>query len=42
MQTLRQISRFGFVGIIATAVHVSVGLGLHDGGTRDPTQILTL
>jgi putative flippase GtrA len=31
MTTLRQLSRFGVVGIIATAVHVTVGLGLHNG-----------
>ena len=30
MPSLRQISRFGFVGVIATAVHVGVGLGLHE------------
>ena len=31
MQSLKQISRFGFVGVLATVVHVSVGLGMHDG-----------
>lgn len=31
MQLLRQISRFGVVGVTATAVHVVVGLGLHNG-----------
>ena len=31
MQSLKQISRFGFVGVAATAVHVGVGLGLHEG-----------
>jgi putative flippase GtrA len=36
MQTLRQISRFGFVGIVATAVHVGVGLGLHEGADMRP------
>ncbi len=36
MQTLRQISRFGFVGIVATAVHVGVGLGLHEGAGMRP------
>ena len=36
MQTLRQISRFGFVGIIATAMHVGVGLGLHEGADMRP------
>ena len=36
MQTLRQISRFGFVGIVATAVHVGVGLGLHEGAGLRP------
>ena len=30
MTALRQLSRFGFVGIVATAVHTSVGLGLHE------------
>jgi len=36
MTTLRQISRFGFVGIAATAVHVSVGLGLNEGAGMRP------
>jgi len=36
MQTLRQISRFGFVGVIATAVHVGVGLGLHEAAEMRP------
>jgi putative flippase GtrA len=31
MQSLKQISRFGFVGVLATAVHVSLGLGMHNG-----------
>lgn len=31
MQLLGQISRFGFVGIAATMVHVGVGLSLHNG-----------
>ena len=31
MQALKQLSRFGFVGVLATAVHVGVGLGLHEG-----------
>lgn len=31
MQALKQLTRFGFVGVLATAVHVGVGLGLHDG-----------
>jgi putative flippase GtrA len=31
MQALRQLSRFGFVGVLATAVHVGVGMGLHKG-----------
>ena len=31
MQALKQLSRFGFVGVMATAVHVGVGLGLHEG-----------
>jgi putative flippase GtrA len=31
MQSLRQIFRFGFVGVLATLVHVGVGLGLHEG-----------
>jgi putative flippase GtrA len=29
MASLKQISRFGFVGILATATQVSVGLGLN-------------
>ena len=36
MQTLRQISRFGLVGIVATAVHVGVGLGLHESAGLRP------
>lgn len=31
MQPLKQISRFGFVGVLATIVHVSVGMGMHEG-----------
>jgi len=31
MTSISQISRFGFVGIVATVVHVSIGLGLHEG-----------
>lgn len=31
MELLGQISRFGFVGVAATAVHVAVGLALHNG-----------
>lgn len=31
MTSLRQISRFGFVGIAATLVHVGIGLGLNKG-----------
>jgi putative flippase GtrA len=31
MLALRQLSRFGLVGVIATAVHMVVGLGLHEG-----------
>ena len=31
MQALKQLTRFGFVGILATTVHVGVGLGLHEG-----------
>ncbi|MDH3666688.1 MAG: GtrA family protein [Paracoccaceae bacterium] len=31
MLPIKQISSFGVVGLIATAVHVVVGLGLHDG-----------
>ncbi len=31
MQVLGQISRFGAVGVAATAMHVGVGLGLHNG-----------
>jgi putative flippase GtrA len=36
MTALRQLSRFGFVGILATVVHVGVGLGLHDGAGLNP------
>ena len=36
MTILRQISRFGFVGIVATAVHVGVGLGLHEVAEMRP------
>ncbi len=36
MTALRQLSRFGFVGILATVVHVGVGLGLHEGGGMRP------
>ena len=36
MQTLKQISRFGLVGIVATAVHVGVGLGLHESAGLRP------
>ncbi|MHA1528374.1 MAG: GtrA family protein [Alphaproteobacteria bacterium] len=31
MIAFKQLSRFGFIGILATAVHASVGLGLHEG-----------
>lgn len=31
MFLLKQLSRFGFVGVIATAVHALIGLGLHNG-----------
>lgn len=31
MELIRQLSRFGIVGLAATAVHVGVGLGLHEG-----------
>jgi len=31
MQLFRQLSRFGFVGVLATATHVAVGLALHNG-----------
>ena len=31
MIAFKQLSRFGFIGILATAMHVSVGLGLHEG-----------
>jgi putative flippase GtrA len=31
MAAFKQLSRFGFVGILATAVHAGVGLGLHEG-----------
>jgi putative flippase GtrA len=36
MAAFRQLSRFGFIGILATAVHVSVGLGLHEGAGMRP------
>jgi len=36
MTSLRQISRFGFVGVVATLVHVSIGLGLHEGAQMRP------
>ena len=36
MTALRQLSRFGIVGILATVVHVGVGLGLHDGAGLNP------
>ena len=36
MQLLRQISRFGFVGVLATATHVGVGMGLHRGVDMAP------
>jgi len=36
MQTFWQLTRFGFVGIVATAVHVSVGMGLHLGAGVAP------
>lgn len=31
MVALKQLSRFGMVGVVATAVHATVGLGLHNG-----------
>ena len=31
MEIVRQLSRFGVVGLVATAVHVGVGLGLNIG-----------
>ena len=31
MIAVKQLSRFGFIGILATAVHVGVGMGLHEG-----------
>ncbi|MCH8950968.1 MAG: GtrA family protein [Proteobacteria bacterium] len=36
MAAFRQLSRFGFVGILATAVHVGAGLGLHEGVGMGP------
>lgn len=36
MQTVRQISRFGMVGLAATAVHVAVGIGLNSGAGMAP------
>ena len=31
MPPIKQLSRFGFVGVVATLVHVTMGLGLHNG-----------
>lgn len=31
MSQIKQLYRFGFVGIVATAVHVAIGSGLHYG-----------
>lgn len=31
MRMFHQLSRFGFVGVVATAVHVVAGLALHNG-----------
>ena len=36
MAVFKQLSRFGVVGILATAVHASVGLGLHEGNGMLP------
>jgi putative flippase GtrA len=36
MTAFKQLSRFGFIGILATAMHVSVGLGLHEGAGMLP------
>jgi putative flippase GtrA len=36
MMELKQLSRFGFVGVLATAVHASVGLGLNEGAGMQP------
>lgn len=36
MKRLDQIARFGFVGVLATAVHVAVGMGLNAGAGVAP------
>lgn len=36
MPPIKQISSFGIVGVIATVVHVVVGLGLHEGAGLAP------
>ena len=36
MMALRQLSRFGFVGVLATVVHTAVGLGLHEFAGMPP------
>lgn len=36
MMALKQLSRFGFVGLIATAVHTTVGLGLEYSAEMQP------
>jgi len=36
MQAVRQLSRFGAIGVVATVVHVAVGLGLNKGAGMDP------
>jgi len=36
MTAFKQLSRFGFIGLLATAVHVSVGLGLNEGAGMLP------
>jgi putative flippase GtrA len=33
---IKQLTRFGFVGLLATAVHASVGLGLSEGAGMQP------
>ena len=36
MRVLGQLSWFGFVGLVATLVHVALGLGLHNGLGMQP------
>jgi putative flippase GtrA len=36
MTVLRQFGRFGFVGMLSTATHITVGLGLHEAAGVGP------